>query len=110
MVRRCLHGRCAAYFGRKPGHVERMETRHRLDELVNEFLKALPEDLGRFREELGQNARAAFRAALARTDLVTREEFDVQAALLSRTRALVDELEQKVRELESRSGREKTPD
>jgi len=81
-----------------------METQPRLDEFVREFLKALPEDFRKYREELERNARAAFRAALARTDLVTREEFDVQAALLSRTRALVDELERKVRELESRQG------
>jgi BMFP domain-containing protein YqiC len=82
-----------------------MEPRQKLDDLVQEFLRALPEDLGKFRADLEQNARAAFRAALARTELVTREEFDVQAALLSRTRALVDELERKVRELEARSER-----
>jgi hypothetical protein len=79
-----------------------METQQRLDEFVREFLRALPEDLRKYRDELEHNARAALRAALARTELVTREEFDVQAALLSRTRALVDDLERKVRELEAR--------
>lgn len=85
-----------------------MEAQPGFNEFFREFLKALPEDLRRYRDELERNARAAFRAALSRTELVTREEFDVQAALLSRTRALVDELERKVRELESRQGSGKT--
>jgi BMFP domain-containing protein YqiC len=79
-----------------------MDKQPRLDEFVREFLKALPEDLRKYRDELEHNARAALRATLARTELVTREEFDIQAALLSRTRALVEELEGKVRELEAR--------
>ena len=33
-------------------------------------------------------------------NLVTREEFDIQSELLSRTRALIDELEKKVQDLE----------
>jgi hypothetical protein len=86
---------------RVPLFLERMEKPHSFDEFVREFLKALPEDLRKYRVELEHNVRAACSAALARTDLVTREEFDVQAALLSRTRALVDELERKVRELEA---------
>jgi len=38
---------------------------------------------------------------LRRLDLVTREEFDVQTQVLARTRAMVDELERRVAELES---------
>jgi hypothetical protein len=41
------------------------------------------------------------RTALARMDLVTREEFEVQAAVLARSRALLEELETRVAELES---------
>jgi hypothetical protein len=87
-----------------------MAAEQKLDEIVRQFLQSLPEDLRKYRDELEHNARAALRAALARTDLVTREEFDVQAALLSRTRALVDELERKVRELESGAGQDATRD
>jgi BMFP domain-containing protein YqiC len=38
---------------------------------------------------------------LRRLELVTREEFDVQSQLLARTRARVEELEQRVAELEA---------
>jgi BMFP domain-containing protein YqiC len=79
-----------------------METRQRFDDFVSQFFRLLPEDLDRFRGELERNLRAAFSATLARMDLVTREEFDVQAELLARTRALLEEMEKKVRELEER--------
>jgi hypothetical protein len=87
-----------------------MAAEQKLDEIVRQFLQSLPDDLRKYRDELEHNARAALRAALARTDLVTREEFDIQAALLSRTRALVDELERKVRDLESGTGQGATRD
>ena len=42
----------------------------------------------------------ALQAALGRLDLVTREEFDAQAAVLARTRHKLEELERKLAELE----------
>ena len=41
-------------------------------------------------------------SSLARLELVTREEFDAQSAVLQRTRAKLDALEQRCYELESR--------
>ncbi|MBI2992556.1 MAG: accessory factor UbiK family protein [Gammaproteobacteria bacterium] len=79
-----------------------MLKQDKIDSFFERFLELVPEDLRRYRDEMGHNARAAFSAALARMDLVTREEFDIQTALLSRTRSLVDELERKVTELEQR--------
>jgi hypothetical protein len=43
-------------------------------------------------------------SALSRMDLVTREELDVQQAVLARTRQKLEALEQKVAELEARLG------
>ena len=60
----------------------------------------LPEDLRVYRQDLMNNLRAALNGALARMDLVTREEFDIQSELLAKTRLLVDELEKKLGELE----------
>jgi BMFP domain-containing protein YqiC len=71
------------------------------EDCLREVLKLLPEDLRRSREELESNLRTVLSAAFARMDLVTREEFDIQSALLSRTRAMLDELERKVSELET---------
>lgn len=43
----------------------------------------------------------ALQAALARLDLVTREEFDAQTAVLQRTRQKLEALEQELARLES---------
>ena len=72
------------------------------ENLLKSILDGIPEDLEKGRENLQKNLRAALNAGLVRMNLVTREEFDIQSELLSRTRALADELERKVRRLEER--------
>ena len=71
-------------------------------DFIQQVFKLLPDDLRLARADLEKHLRAAASAAFARMDLVTREEFDVQSALLSRTRALLHEMESKVAELERR--------
>jgi len=56
------------------------------------------------RDELAANFRDALRAGLRKLDLVTREEFDVQRAVLLRTREQVEALEHRVTELETAAG------
>jgi BMFP domain-containing protein YqiC len=53
--------------------------------------------------DIEKNLRAVLQAAFARLDLVTREEFDVQQAVLLRTREKLEALEAKVTELERRN-------
>lgn len=72
----------------------------KIDEFFNEFMRLLPEDVHRARADLERNLKAAMHATFARMDLVTREEYDVQTALLSRTRELLDGLEARVAQLE----------
>ncbi|MFR0657041.1 accessory factor UbiK family protein, partial [Pantoea sp. SIMBA_079] len=50
------------------------------------------------REELQENFKAVLQSGLAKLDLVTREEFDVQRAVLLRTREKLDALEAQVRQ------------
>ena len=52
-------------------------------------------------KDFKKNARALLAQGFAKLDLVTREEFDVQAALLSRTREKLQELETRVAALET---------
>jgi BMFP domain-containing protein YqiC len=49
-----------------------------------------------------KNLRALLASFFARLDLVTREEFDVQARLLARSREQINALETRVAELEAR--------
>ncbi|HEY7943866.1 MAG TPA: accessory factor UbiK family protein [Casimicrobiaceae bacterium] len=51
-----------------------------------------------------KNLKAMVAGALGRLDLVTREEFDIQARVLLRTREKLDALEARVAELEGRAG------
>ena len=52
-------------------------------------------------KDFEKNARALLAQGFAKLDLVTREEFDVQAQLLSRTRQKVEKLEARVAALEA---------
>ena len=52
-------------------------------------------------KDLDKNLRALMTSAFARMDLVTREEFDIQAAVLARTREKLAALEVLVAKLES---------
>lgn len=58
-------------------------------------LRALLQDQGE------PKARALVQSALARLDLVSREEFDAQAAVLARTRARLEALEQQLAQLQA---------
>mgnify|MGYP003599122939 FL=1 len=50
--------------------------------------------------DMGQKAKTSFTSALKKLDVVTRDEFDVQAAMLARTREKLDALEKQVAALE----------
>ena len=52
-------------------------------------------------KDIEKNLKATLAGALARLDLVTREEFDVQAQVLARTREQLRELEQRLARLEN---------
>ena len=51
-------------------------------------------------KDIEKNAKAAMSGIFAKLDLVTREEFDVQAEVLARTREKLKELEARVDALE----------
>jgi BMFP domain-containing protein YqiC len=77
-----------------------------IDELARRLSNLVPpgmrgngfEDL---RDELQENFKSVLQAGLAKLDLVTREEFEVQRAVLLRTREKLDALQQTVAELEA---------
>ena len=54
-------------------------------------------------KDIEKNLRAVMNAAFTKLDLVTREEFDVQAKVLARTRERLAELETRVAVLEAES-------
>ena len=74
--------------------------KHPVDEFLQQILSGLPEDFIHAKQDLEKNIKSALQASFSKMDLVTREEFDVQAELLARTRTALQELERKISELE----------
>ena len=79
-----------------------------LDDLARQLAQSLPQNLRALGGDLERNFKAMLQSGLERMDLVTREEFDVQSAVLERTREKLEALEARLGELEqdlkSRSG------
>ena len=73
-----------------------------IDELARRLSSLVPPGLRESREELQATFKTALQAGLSKLDLVTREEFEVQRAVLLRTREKLDALEQAVAALENR--------
>ncbi len=75
-----------------------------IDKLARRLAESVPENLRAMRADLEQNFRSVLRSSLARLDLVTREEFEVQEAVLARTRQHCDAMEERVKALEAQLG------
>ncbi|MFC7520468.1 accessory factor UbiK family protein [Xanthomonas populi] len=75
---------------------------NKLDDLARRLSDLVPPGLRQSREELQSTFKGALQAGLGKLDLVTREEFDVQRAVLLRTREKLDALEQAVAALDAR--------
>jgi BMFP domain-containing protein YqiC len=79
-----------------------------LDDLAGRLAGSLPGGLQILQDDLKKNLRVNLEAALAKLDLVTREEFEVQSAVLARTRQKLTQLEDQLRELEAQVLPDKT--
>ena len=78
---------------------------HHIDDLARRLSGLVPPGIREGRDELQQNFKSVLQSGLARLDLVTREEFDVQRAVLLRTREKLEALEREVQALESATTR-----
>ncbi len=70
------------------------------DDLSRRVADSLPRGFQALQGDLEQNLRSALEAVLGRLNLVTREEFEVQQAVLRRTREKLEALARRVEELE----------
>lgn len=78
-------------------------TDESIEKLARTLAESLPQGLRSVRDDLEKNFRAVLRSGLGKLDLVTREEFDVQQAVLARTREKLQALEARLRSLEQAS-------
>ena len=75
--------------------------KEKIEMIISDITKILPEDLNVMKDDIEKNLRATLDAAFSKMDLVTREEFDIQASLLSRTREKLEGLQEKLSALEA---------
>ncbi len=73
-----------------------------LDELARRLADSVPESVRAFGRDLEGNFKAVLQAQLCKLDLVSRQEFDVQAALLERTQAKLTAMEERLKEIEAK--------
>ena len=76
-----------------------------LDKLAKDLFTHVEHSLGELginKEEKAEKVRAVIEAQLAKLNMVPRQEFDAQCAVLARTRARVEQLEQQLAELEAK--------
>lgn len=71
-----------------------------IDNLVKHLSDAIPPSMQAVKADLERNFRAILQSILAKFELVTREEFDVQVGVLAKTRAKLEALEQEILVLE----------
>ncbi len=71
-----------------------------LDDLAKKLADAVPAGVRELQQDMEKNFHATLQATFTKLDLVTREEFEVQAAVLARTRAKVDALQNQIDHLE----------
>ncbi len=76
-----------------------MANQQLLDELGAKIKEVIANSPAR---DIEKNLRAMLAATFARLDLVTRQEFDIQSAVLTRTREKLVQLEAKLAELEKK--------
>ena len=71
-----------------------------IEDLARKLAEAVPEGLRSVGKELEENFRSVLQSGLGKLDLVTREEFEVQEAVLARTREKLEALEARLKEFE----------
>ena len=75
-------------------------SNYSIEDLAKKLADAVPEGLRSMQQDLEENFRSVLQAGLGKLDLVTREEFEVQEAVLARTREKLDALEARLKEFE----------
>ena len=86
-------------FGRALRYQARMSEQS-IEELARKLAESVPDSLRAIRGDLEEGFRSVLQSGLDKLDLVTREEFEVQEAVLAKTREKLEALEQRLKELE----------
>ena len=71
-----------------------------LEQLAQRLSALIPGDVKHMQDDLEGNIKGLLQSTLTKMNLVSREEFDVQSAVLQRTREKLEQLEKRVEQLQ----------
>ena len=77
-----------------------MISNQTINELAEKISAVLPDSIKAVQSDIDKNLRAVLESSFSKMNLVSREEFDVQSALLSRSLEKLQQLEKQIEELE----------
>jgi BMFP domain-containing protein YqiC len=72
-----------------------------IDDIAKRLSDVIPPNLSGLKDDVEKNFHAVLQGALGKLDLVTREEFEVQKAVLAKTRSKLEALEKRVTDIEN---------
>lgn len=84
--------------------MDNIDKNEQLDNMAKKLaslLPKLPESFQHLQQDLETNMRTGLESGLRKMNLVSREEFEVQTAVLQRTREKLEKLELIVKDMES---------
>ena len=74
-----------------------------IEQLSKRISELIPGNVKHLQEDIEDNIRSLLQSRLSKMNLVSREEFDIQAAVLQRTREKLEQLEKEVEQLLSKT-------
>ncbi len=84
------------------GEMTEESKRPNLDELARQLAQSVPQNIRALGEDLERNFKSLLNSGFERMEMVTREEFDLQTAVLERTREKLELLELRLAEMEAK--------
>ena len=76
-----------------------MQFNDKIEELTQRISQLLPTNAQVLKDDFEANIHSLLQNSLSKMNLVTREEFDIQTALLERTREKLEQLEKQIKDL-----------
>ena len=80
-------------------HPFKLNMNESLEQLTKRISSLIPGDIKHMQDDIENNIRSLLQTSLTKMNLVTREEFDVQSAVLQRTREKLEQLEKQIEKL-----------
>jgi len=77
-----------------------MDNANQMDDIAKKIAELMPASFQNLQSDIKKNVQGGLESSIRKMNLVTREEFEIQTAVLQRTREKLEALEKVVKQLE----------